>query len=461
MLKDKVLVIDDEVGVRETLRVALRKEYDILMAENGEEGIKLAISQSVKIVILDINLPDINGVVVLGKLKEMDANITVIMVTGSTDIKHAVECMKLGAYDYFSKPIELRRLKEVVNKAAKHSKLLEELEYLRSEMERYRDEDRMIGRSLHIKEIKKKISQLADSDSTVLIQGESGTGKELVARGIHYSGARKHKPFIVVQCAAIPNQLLESELFGHEKGAFTGAASRKLGTFELANEGTLFLDEIGELELNLQAKILRAIEEREFRRVGGTEDIKINVRIIAATNVDLAKRVKKGGFRKDLYYRINVVPINLLPLRQRKEDISALALHFLEKYRIKLNSKVNKISPDALDCLKNYQWPGNIRELENTIERSIVLNNDGEIKLRDLPHEVAGGHNPTYRSLENILYTKYKEAKNLFDRKYIHIALLNAKGNIGRACMMCGMPRQTFERKMKLHNLKRDNYLLH
>ncbi|MFH1245706.1 MAG: sigma-54 dependent transcriptional regulator [Candidatus Omnitrophota bacterium] len=389
MQKQKILVIDDEPGSGEAFRIILKDDYEVVCAHNGKDGLKIIQEDHIQLVLLDIIMPEMDGLAVLHKIREIDQNLTVVMVTATKSIKSAVEAMKLGAFDYISKPFEVNEAKLVVNKAMQNRVLLQELEYLRAELLNKYGIENIVGKSKAVTSIFQIIKKVAPTKSTVLITGESGTGKELVARAIHYSGPRGNKPFIVMQCAAIPETLMESELFGHEKGAFTDASCRKMGKLESAHLGTLFLDEIGEMIPSIQAKVLRALEQQEFTRVGGEKPVNIDVRLIAATNRDLKKAVKEGAFREDLYYRLNVVPIELSPLRERKEDIPLLVKFFLEKYKKEICTKAEKFSPEVINILTDYSWPGNIRELENMVERILTLTNHSIIQPEDLPSYIS------------------------------------------------------------------------
>ncbi len=368
-----ILIVDDEVGARESLRMILKNEYEVFLAKNAEEAFLRIKEHAPDVILLDIILPDLDGLKVLEIVKQNDPDAIVIMITATKTVKTAVEAMKLGAYDYVTKPFEVDELRLMISRSLSTQALEKEVQYLRKEVDKNFGFGNIIGKSDVMKEIFNIIRQIADSKSTVLIMGESGTGKELVSRAIHYISQRRNTPFVTINCAAIPETLIESELFGHEKGAFTNAIERKLGRFEIAHSGTLFLDEIGELSLATQAKILRFLEEREFNRVGGSKTIKVDVRLIAATNKELTQLIKKGLFREDLYYRINVVPIILPPLRERPEDIPLLLDHFVQKFSAENKKQVKGVSKEALDILKNYEWPGNVRELENLVERVVTL----------------------------------------------------------------------------------------
>lgn len=425
-----VLIVDDEVGTRESLRMILKNDYQVFLAKDAEEALLQFKEHSPDVILLDIILPDLDGLKVLEKIKQKEPEAIVIMITATRTVKTAVEAMKLGAYDYITKPFDTDELCLVINRALATQALEKEVKYLREEIDKSFGFENIIGKSKGMEDIFKIVRQIADSKSTVLIMGESGTGKELISRAIHYHSNRRNFPFVTINCAAIPETLIESELFGYEKGAFTNAIERKLGRFEVAHQGTLFLDEIGELSLTTQAKILRFLEEKEFTRVGGSKTIKVDVRLITATNKDLAQLLKKGGFREDLYYRINVVPILIPPLRERKEDIPLLLDYFIKKFNQENNKNVKGATKEASELIMNYEWPGNVRELENLIERVIALTSNEYIQANELPF-----------SLINI-----SKINGL--REYI----LNGKVSFLKA-------EEEFERGIILDALKRTNYV--
>ncbi|MBI5968234.1 MAG: sigma-54-dependent Fis family transcriptional regulator [Deltaproteobacteria bacterium] len=378
----KILIVDDELSVRDSLRMIFKKDYQVILAGTCAEAWEKTQSEEPELIFLDIIMPDKDGMELLREIRGSRPLTPVIMLTATKTVKTGVEAMKMGAFDYITKPFDVEELRVIAKKALESRDLKMDVRRLQGEVEQQYSFDNIIGRSKEMREIYATIRQIAEKNSTVLIHGESGTGKELVARAIHYNSARKDRPFVAVNCAAIPETLIESELFGHEKGAFTDAQSRRIGHFELAHQGTLFLDEISELSLPTQAKILRSLQEREFVRVGGGKTISVDVRLISATNKNLEELMAKGSFRSDLYYRINVVPLTIPPLRKRKEDIPLLAQHFLDKHA---GPGKKKISPEAMDILVAYDWPGNVRELENIIERIVVLTNADTIGPNDLP----------------------------------------------------------------------------
>ena len=390
-----ILVVDDEQSLLEFLLIFLKEQgYVAESAQSVEEArSKLADDASYDLVLSDILMPDGNGLDLLREIKSTSPQTAVIMMTAYTSSKSAVEAMKIGAYNYVSKPFNLDELKVLVAGALEKSGLEAENVYLRRELEQKYEFSNIIGKSPRMQEIFSLIEKVAKTSSTVLVHGESGTGKELIARAIHFSSARSGKRFLSINCGAMPENLLESELFGHERGAFTGAVRDKPGLFQEADGGTLFLDEIGETTPPMQVKLLRALQDRLIRRVGGSQEVKVDVRIIAATNRDLEEAIEAGSFREDLFYRINVIPISLPPLRRRREDISLLVEHFIKKYSQKLELPPKRISMEALQALEAYEWPGNVRELENTVERVLALGTDEAITSRDLSPQIrrAGG----------------------------------------------------------------------
>jgi two-component system, NtrC family, response regulator AtoC len=395
MKRSKLLVVDDEHLIRWSLEQNLTKQgYDVVTAASGEDALRLVREEQPDLVLLDIQLPGISGIDVLEKIKDHDDDIIVIMVTANSGLENAVNAMRLGAYDYVSKPFNLDELSIVVRKALDTSDLKQEVVRLRTET-RKNGPPNIIGESRQIKHLMEVLDKVARSEaSTVLVQGESGTGKELVAKWIHYSSNRAEKPFIAINCAAVPATLLESELFGHEKGAFTDAKATKKGLFELADGGTVFLDEIGDMEMGMQAKLLRFLEDRSFRRIGGGRVFTVDVRIISATNKDLQKSIEEKTFRNDLYYRLQVIPIFLPSLRERKEDIIPLANHFISVYNKDFNKKVQGIDGAAERIMTDYSWPGNVRELKNVIERAIILGNDEFLLHEHLPLEIVAKVSP-------------------------------------------------------------------
>src|SRR4029453_17045832 len=417
-----VLVIDDEPGVRESLREIFKRDFEVLEAEDGAAALALVRSRRVDVALLDVRLPGERGPVVLPRLLALDDSIAVILMTAVPDVRTAVDTIKAGAYDYIVKPFDVDELLLLVKQAAPQRVLERECCSLRAEPDRAHGFDALVGRHPAMVRLYEQIAQVAQTHATVLVSGESGTGKELVARAIHRQSPRRDQPFVAVNLAAVPEGLFESELFGHEKGAFTGAHARKLGRFELAHGGTLFLDEVGSLRVDLQAKLLRALQEREVERLGGTKTIPVDVRVIAATNVDLRSLVRARAFREDLFYRINVAALTIPPLRERKDDIPILVEHFIRKYAREFKKDVRGISRGALPSLAAYEWPGNVRELENVIERSVALATRPVIRLDDLPLDLAI-HDEPARGPGTGAPLSLKEARDRFEQVYILRAL--------------------------------------
>ena len=387
----RILFIDDEPGSREGLTFLLEREgYQVEAVDAGEEAISLLSRKSYDVIITDLFLPGVSGIDILKYVKEHRLPCNVILITGNATAETAVRAMKEGAFDYITKPVNFEELKVIISKAVEKSRLVAENLYLRQQLRGKYKFDNIIGNSPAIQPVFARMEKILVTDSTVLILGESGTGKELVARAIHFNGSRKEKPFIAINCGAIPADLLESELFGHMRGSFTGAVADKRGKFELANKGTIFLDEIGTMPQQLQMKLLRVLQEQEVERVGSTTRTKLDVRVISATNADLDGRVRRGEFREDLYYRLNVIPIHLPPLRDRREDIPLLAKHFLRKICTDMHRPVLEITQEAVKALETYEWPGNVREMENVIERAVALTDSDIIDRQDLPTQIGG-----------------------------------------------------------------------
>ncbi|WP_141588839.1 MULTISPECIES: sigma-54 dependent transcriptional regulator [unclassified Myxococcus] len=459
----KVLVIDDEANLRKVLAAMLRRDgFDVTVAENGEQGLAEFHKNGADIVVTDLVMPKVGGMEVLGTIRTANPDVPVIIITAHGTVDSAVDAIKAGAFDYITKPFDQAELSSVVAKAAKTNESAR-----RSVRPDVKARAAIIGDSSTIQEVYKIIDKVADTPSTVLITGESGTGKELIATALHGASSRRDKPFIKINCAAIPHTLLESELFGYERGAFTGAVTSKPGRFELADEGTLFLDEIGEIPVEMQVKLLRAIQEGEFERVGGIKTTRVDVRLVAATNRDLQAEIEAGRFRKDLYYRLAVVPISLPALRERRSDIPMLARHFVEKYNRRLNKKIEGIADDAMALLQGYAWPGNIRELENLIERVLLFADGPLITARDLPEPVRQGTSvhasanlasavasidvPTGEvGLKDIVRMKAAE----LERDLIVKKLEETGGNVTRAARLLQISRKSLQTKMKEFGLR-------
>ena len=450
--KRSILVVDDDKNICKMIEINLRKEktYEVRTATNGESCLKSVRENAPDLVLLDIQMPGIDGIETLKRIKEEDPLIPVVMMSAHGTIEKAVQCMKLGAYDFITKPFASDRLLVTVNNALMNSSLKKEVDELKRELKDKYQFKNIIGQSGPMQEVFRAMEKVVDSNVTVLITGESGTGKELIARAIHYHNKKRSDyPFVAVNCSALPETLLESELFGHEKGSFTGATGRRVGKFEQADGGTIFLDEIGLMTPATQAKVLRVLQEREFERVGGNELVRVDTRVISATNKDLEEAVKKGEFREDLFYRISVFPIHLPPLRERKEDIPLLAAHFLNKYAQAEGKELETISPEALELLMAYHWPGNVRELENAIERAVVLANPPEITAKDLPASVRSlGEKKIYES-DNKLSSWIEK----LEEEALRQALLECEGNISQTAKKLGIGRATIYRKAKKYGL--------
>ncbi len=445
-MKNKILVIDDEADLRETLSTILKKGYLPSTASSGQEALNILSRESFSAVFLDLRMPQMDGIETLSKIKEKDPDLPVIMLTASKDLKSAVECIKLGAEDYISKPFDVEELLELLKKAIEKRALKLENYYLKDSLSK--EFKNFIGNSLQIRSIKELIKSISQTDSTVLITGESGTGKEVVARTIHESSNRKNNPFVAINCAAIPDNLLESELFGHERGSFTGAMERKIGKFEFADTGTIFLDEIGCMSMNMQSKLLRIIEEKAFERLGGNTKVEVDIRIIAATNIDFEKAIKEGTFREDLYYRLNVIPVKIPPLRERSEDIPLFIDFFLKKFNKEFNKKVKSVSQNLLNKLKNYTFPGNIRELQNIIERGVALSN-GEKITEDILFFKETAH-----SKSDKLECGLKEACDNLEKEMIIKALAQSGFNQSKAAEILKIPRTTLSSKITSLEIK-------
>jgi len=447
----RILIVDDEFSVRESLKLILQDQYKILMVDNAKEALVLFERENPHLVLLDIILPEMDGITVLKRIREMDATVPVIMLTATRMVKTAVEAMKMGATDYLSKPFEIEELKLIIEKAIITKDLEREVKYLRSDSARRYSFKSIIGKSREMQEVYAKIEQIADTRTTVLITGESGTGKELVARALHYNSSRKEKPFIAINCAALPETLIESELFGHERGAFTDAQIRKIGQFELADNGTLFLDEVADLSLATQAKLLRVLQEKEFTRVGGTRTTRVDVRLITATNKNLEQALKQGSLREDLYYRINVVPIHLPPLRERKEDLPLLVNHFLTKKTEEEGHPSKQVSPAAMTLMMNYDWPGNVRELQNIIEQMVTLCSNSTVLPEDLPdHFRKQLKSMTLKEQALSGKISFERAVAEFERDIVIEALKKTRYVQTHAADLLGISRRILKYKMDL-----------
>ncbi len=449
----KVLVIDDDVKMLELLRKVLSKRgYVVDISSKPKEAIEKFVRDGFDIVVTDINMPEMSGLEVLKQVKTTSPDTIVIMITAFATVSSAVESMKLGAYDYIVKPFNIEEFVLIIDRASEQILLKKEVELLRKEIQQRYSFGNIIGKSPQMQKVFQLIKQVANTNSNVIIYGKSGTGKELVAKAIHYNSPRKDKPFVAVNCSAIPESLLESELFGHEKGAFTGAVSSRKGLFEEANGGTIFLDEVGDMSLAMQAKLLRVIEDKEIRAVGSDKPRKIDVRIIAATHKDLEKAVKEGTFREDLFYRLNVIPIYLPELRERVEDIPLLVEYFLRKYGEEAGRPNIKISREALACMMKYSWPGNVRELENLIERLVVLSPGDEITVSDLPEHIRVCKAET---LVEELTLGEKITLEELEKRYILKVLRETGWHKSNAAKILGIDRRTLYRKIEEYKLEK------
>ena len=448
--KANILIIDDDETILDSCtQVLLKTGYSVKGARDGEEGLKLFKSESFHVVLLDLKLPGSDGIEVLGHIKTENPETPVIIMTGYASVESAVEAMKQGAFDYMAKPFSPKELRVNIRKALNNRKMLMENLYLRKELEAKIEFDLVVGKSEAMEAVLDVVKKVSPSESTVLISGESGTGKEILAREIHKHSLRRDGPFVVVDCGALVETLFESELFGHVRGSFTGAYETKHGRFELANGGTVFLDEISNISLNIQAKLLRVIQEKEVTRVGSAKSIKIDVRIIAATHEDLAEAVKGGKFREDLFYRLSVVPIHVPPLRERKEDIPLLVDHFLLKYNKRAKKNIQSVSPQILEALRAYDWPGNIRELENTIERAIVLTRNDQLGLEDLIYHGIGSG----LSFLEPVGGKYKTMDEI-EKEYIKAVIQAHHGNKSKTAKILSIDRKTLLSKLKRYNIQ-------
>ena len=444
--KATILVIDDEHGIRQSFKMVLKDDFNVLLAETGAKAIDVFTKNTVDLILLDILLPDTNGLDLLKKLKQIDLNTEIIMVTAVKEIQTAVNAIKLGAYEYIIKPFVVDDVINIINRALEKHSLVREVTYLRKELERYHPFEQIIGENEEMKNIFELISTISDSEGAILIQGESGTGKELVARAIHNLSPRKNHPFVVINCAAIPGTLMESELFGHSKGAFTGAIQTTVGKLEIANRGTVFLDDIDTLDTNMQAKLLRVIQEKEFERLGTTKVIRIDVRFVAASNQDLKNLIENGEFREDLFYRLNVFPVILPPLRRKRNDIPILLDHFLDINTKNTGKPAKRFAKKAIKALTAYDWPGNVRELQNLVERSFTITKGNMIHLKDVSMFNIGRRTSKEVTL--------KEAVNSFERDHIRELLESVDGNRKKAAELLGIHRNTLLSKMNELGLK-------
>jgi len=453
-MKDyNILVIDDEVAQRDVLTGYLKKKgYKVFSASSGKEGIEIARTNPVDIILSDFKMPDLSGLDVLEQVKKINPEISFVIVTAYGTVENAVKAMRLGAFDYISKPVDLDELDLMIERIIEHKNLKSENQLLKTQLQEKYKITSIVSQSQKMEEVINVAARVADSKANVLITGENGTGKEVLAKGIHYLSSRRNAPFVAVNIPALTETLLESELFGHEKGAFTGADKMKKGRFEIAHGGTIFLDEVGDIPQSIQVKLLRVLQEHQFERVGGTEKIEVDVRIIAATNKNLEEKIKDGSFREDLYYRLNVISVKIPPLRERKEDILPMIESFIEKYCKENNKEKLEISKEAADVLMKYNYPGNVRELENIIERAVVLTRGKVITLNDLPMNIKGfKEEKTIAALGKGSLTEQIEA---IEKQLIFDALQQSSGNQTKAGKLLGLTERNLRYKLKKYNIK-------
>jgi len=435
-----ILVVDDENGVRQSFKMVLKDDYNVLLSDTGHQALDIFTKNKVDLILLDILLPDAGGLDLLEKFKEADPNTEIIMVTAVNEIQTAVKAIKLGAYEYIIKPFVVDDVLTVIKRAMEKRSLIKEVAYLKDELERYCPFEKMVGKDEKMRKIFELISIVSQSDGAVLIQGESGTGKELVARAIHNRGSRRKEPFVVINCSAIPDTLMESKIFGHNRGAFTGATHTSVGKLEIADKGTIFLDDIDSLDINMQAKLLRIIQEKEFERLGSTKVIKVDVRFVASSNKELKKLISQNDFREDLYYRLAVFPIELPPLRKRKGDVPLLLNHFLELNFMHTGNPPKIFSEKAVDILTEYDWPGNVRELQNLVERLFVITKGPVIHLTDISNFTIAK-----RKIKDL---PLKQAVSAFEKNYISEVLQSVTGNRKKAAERLGIHRNTLLSKI-------------
>jgi len=452
-----ILVADDDASIRSLLKQLLSDEgYSVVEATTGTEVVEKVKDTNPDLVIMDVRMPELDGIEALSKLKVSSPKTSVLIMTAFGSSNNAIRAMELGAFDYITKPFELDKISHTVKRVIEYRDLTSEVQVLRDEISSLVQTERIVGNSPAMQEVYKTVGKVAKADATVLITGESGTGKELVAEALHYNSNRRSGPIVKVSCAALPETLLEAELFGHEKGSFTGAMTQRRGRFEMADKGTIFLDEIGEMSLPMQTKLLRVLQERKIERVGSSLPIKVDIRIICATNKDLQRQVEQQKFRDDLFYRLNVINIHMPPLRDRKEDIPALVEHFLAKHRYSATAQPAAISEEALKRLMEYDWPGNVRELENVVERAVVLSRGQIITSRELPfgdHE-GDGHEEEGGDEVSVEKSFFKKSVAQFEKDLIMKALRDANGNRSKAAEMLGIYRRLLYAKIKEYGLE-------
>lgn len=447
-MKNKLLIIDDDEELLKLLKKGLKDEFLVATATNADDGLNQFKVVDFNVGLLDVVLPDKNGIEVLNEMKNLDSDFPIVVMTGHASIDLAVRAMKLGAFYFVEKPFSPKAIKEILKRAIEQSTLLKDYQSLRKVAEEKYSFSGILGRSGEMQDVFELIERVASAEATVLIEGESGTGKELVAKAIHFNSPRKENRFVAINCSALPESLLESELFGYTKGAFTGANKNKEGLFEIANGGTIFLDEIVQTSTTFQSKLLRVLEDRTFYPVGSTEEEKTDIRIIAATNKNMEEAVEEGRFREDLFYRLDVVKVHLPPLRDRKSDIPLLMNHFLDIYSEKNHKEIKNTSQEAMEVLMRYSWPGNVRELENAIERAVIICQEDKILPEHLPDRVVKGEE---QEPSNIL--DYEEAKEVFEKKYLRNLLKMSGGNVSKSAKTAGMTRQNIYIKLNKYNI--------
>jgi DNA-binding NtrC family response regulator len=459
MASPRILVVEDDASMGFFLCETMNKEgYQALLVPNGEDALTRLSREDFDLVILDLRLPRMSGMEVLTNIKRTNPDLTVIMITAHGSKSVALEAMSKGAYDYFSKPFEINEMRVVVRRALEKARLQQEIQKLRDRVDEKRGFGSIIGRSKAMEEASEIVKTVIDNDVTVLITGESGTGKELIAEAIHYNGPRRAQPLVKVNCVAIPETLMESELFGYERGAFTGATKRKLGKFETASGGTLLLDEIGDMSPATQSKLLRVLQEKRFERVGGVTPIRVDVRIIASTNRDLNRAVREGSFREDLFFRLKVIPIHIPPLRERREDIPLLVDHFLRLFQTRHHKTIDRVSEEAMDFMVNYNWPGNVRELENAIQRAVVLSTDSVIHAWNLPPEIQGQRDKAALDMVHLaddrsLAEKMESLTSDVEKRLIVEALEETRGRREQAARRLKLSLKTLYNKMRKYDL--------
>ena len=457
--KKKILLVEDDEYVLGSIKILLNKEgYEVNTALNGLEALGLYRKDSYDLVIADLKMPQMDGIELLKQLKLEFPDVSLIMMTAYGSIRTAVDAMKMGAYDYVAKPVSAEEIRLVIQRAFERQNLITEIRTLRKELEERFGLDNIIGKSNAMQRVYDLILQVANTDATVLITGETGTGKELVAHAIHHNSNRKNCPFVVINCSALPESLLESELFGHEEGAFTGATKQRIGKFEYADTGTVFFDEMGNLPFSMQTKLLRLLQEKSFERIGGNQTIKVDVRVLAATNKDLNKLSEEGCFGKDLYYRLNVIPIQLPSLKERREDIPLLVTHFIEKYNKVFKKEIKSISQNVLNMMMSYYWPGNVRELENLVERTVIMAKDHVISEIELPMPNQKQARERFEDIDNdqITDNSLEDFLAHYENIYITRLLKRCNGRIDSSAKISGIDVKTLYRKMKKYNINKD-----